>query len=199
MSDLSFFNFRNSKIPNEVSSNNTMDSLKIFIIPKSFHNVFKLNNLNIVDIFNYSKIRRYLSFNDLADLVFYNSLKLENVNLTNNLITFDLFKVITDDEKRELQTSVVPLATTEEIANSCLNILNSVNARYKEESYYFVSNGNVLFIVLDEGFLGFACNDKNFYSKFIKDYIKQLYAMVAIAEVSKLPIFKLYLQVIKQQ
>lgn len=199
MSELGLFAFRGTRIPDKVSTENTMEKLKVFIIPKAFHDIFKINNLNIVDIFNYSKIRRFLSFNDLADLVFYNNLKLENVSLTNNLITFELFKIITDDERHELQTSVVPLATTEEIANSCMSILNNTSNKYKENLYYFVKNGNTLFIVLDEGFLGSACNDKNFYSKFVRDYVKQLYAMVAIAEVSKLPIFKSYLQVIKQQ
>lgn len=192
-------NFRNSEVSNDVNNNNMLDKLNVFILPKSFFDIIKINNLNIVDIFNYSKIRRYLSFTELADLVFYNNLKLENVSLTHSSVIFDLFKVMTDAEKVELQTSVVPLATTEEIANSCNNTLTDINCKYKQDCYSFVKNSNTLFIILDKGFLNNACNDKNFYSDFIKNYVKQLYAMVAIAEVSKLPIFKSYLQVIKQQ
>lgn len=175
--------------------------LTIVILSEKHLNILKRNNLNILDIHSYSVIRKVFSLKDIAEIEFLNfNLTIENKRISTLGCLTDLFNNLSPEEIQEISTSVVPLSYTEEIAHSVkteiqLNLNSSLEKVNESEYYDFVKIDNKLFIIIKDGFFT-AIENSTIKELFVKSYVKQCYAMVAIQDVSKLPIFKLYIDFI---
>jgi hypothetical protein len=167
---------------------NSSGNPPIIVIPEKIFKAIKRNNLNIVDITNYSKVRSFLSLNDLAEMNFLTiSGCVSNVRLSNLNDLLDLFTTITNEEALEFNNVIKPLSFSEEVSSYQKNNTGDI-------CYEFIQSNDYLFLVIQDGFLHHVNNELSFRNEFIKAYIKQCYAMVAIHEVSAIPVYKLYIQ-----
>lgn len=168
-----------------------LESLRIFVIPGwTFKNIAK-NKLDIIDIANYSKLRKVLSIDDLAEFSYVNDLPVSGINLSTDG-TYSLFNPngMTEAESVEYKNSILPLSGTLEIAGNANARLKAVNY-IAEVDYRFIRADNILYVILNEGFLS-KVSDNNFLLEFVKGYLKECYKVASIVDVSKLAIFSLY-------
>lgn len=170
----------------------TLLPIKTIVVPDWVQRGLVNNKLNVMDIGNYSKLRTVLSIDDMSELYYINTqLRINNI-LLSSVFGRDLFEHLTPDQLQEFENSVAPLSGTEEIANT-------VRARLSKASvgdsplYSFVVLNNVIYIILKDGFMTLI-NDTQYVLDFVKAYLKECYVLLPIHEVSKLPLFALYIE-----
>lgn len=173
---------------------NTLDKINIFIIPGWIYRSLLRNKLNTVDVADYAKMRKILSTSDLAEWVYVNNaLKIEQCFISGRSLEYS-FNALTQDNWREITNSVLPLSKTEEIALSTTGKLNStISYSMSESAYQFINIGSAVYLILNEGFLS-DITKPGFKLEFVKDYLKQCYAIASINDVSQLDMYQLYLQ-----
>ncbi len=178
-----------------------MSTTSFVLVPFWVEKVLKRNNLNLSDILDYSKIRKYFSLEDLAGLIFVQdnlSLKpFENLNL--NTILLSSWRKTSGVLTSELDSGAIPLSYSKEVSSYVKTMLcgnNETTQDVKDSVYRIVDiERNTFCIVLKEGFIkeeGLAFNLLNF----IKDILKVFYVYHKVEDVSKEPIFRTYLELL---
>lgn len=167
------------------------------VVPGWIQRALLRNRLNTIDLLEYSKVRQVLSLDDMAEWVYMNDrfeinrVKLSNCHLGN------VWHSLSPTDKLEIQNSVQPLSGSEEIASSANHKLNEISDKIGNplgnQNYQFIRIDNILYVVLSEGFLS-TMKDQALLREFIEKYLKECYAMVSVADVSKLSIFELYMK-----
>lgn len=168
----------------------------LYVIPGWVYKTLSRNNLNNIDILEYSVIRQYMSIDDLAELIYLNNKFNINQSYLSNGIYSDSFKNLTQEQLTELTRSVFPLSDTDEIANNLKAKLES-EPNTDTETYQFISALDATYTVLHEGFL-IKIKDPAFRIKFIKEYLQECYKVKSIPTVSSTSMFKLYLKICKE-
>lgn len=175
----------------------TLFPMQIVVVPGWIQRALIRNRLEMTEILNFKKVRPVLSLDDMTQWFYMNdSLKLDNCRLSNTMIE-NLWSGCDQAGKDELYKSVLPMAKTDQVSREVLDTLNtksnsSVNP-LTVQTFQFVRIEHILYIVLSEGFMA-SMLDPESKTDFIKKYLKECYAMASVAEVSKLDMFKLYLQ-----
>lgn len=181
----------------------TLTPMRTFVVPGWVHRSLLRNKLNIIDLLDYNKARSVLALDDMAELFYVNDRFKINGCLLSNESFITSMTGLTEANKAELNSSVIPLSGSEEIAQNVITKLSGSNPMNglpsAGDSYNFISIDSTIFIILHEDFLKKQLTDgKNDYTfEFAKNYLKQCYAMVSIPEVSRLSIFGLYLAYFK--
>lgn len=136
-------------------------------------------------------MRKILSIDDLAEWEYLNyQFKLNGCHLS-NIFLDSIFENLTQEERTEFKNSVQPLSGTENIAQAVTAKLNTYGVD-NSTFYDFIVSNNTICIIINEGFLTHI-SKTNEELDFIKNYLKQCYSMAPLADVSKLEIFKLYI------
>lgn len=165
---------------------------KCFVLPSWIHRAAIRNNLNILDLMDYSKVRKVLSLDDLAEWIHVNdSLKIDNCRLSENFIDFH-FHSMTEADMAEYTRHAVHLSFSDDVKSSAKAKLDGSNPM-NEHNYDFVYVDNILFVLVNEGFNKAMENNENKLD-FIKNYLKKCYEFLSVAKVSSLPIYRLYLR-----
>lgn len=174
----------------------TLEPLTLVVVPGWIHRVAIRNNVNLIDLLNYDSIRPFVSLDDMAQWVYINDkIKLDNSTIGSKSM-MEVWKNLSPDAQRELNNSVYPLSGSEEVASGANQKLK--NARdflgnlLSNQTYQFVRMGNVIFVILNEGFMT-SVSEESALLDFIKNYLKECYAMTSVADVSKLGIYSSYL------
>lgn len=167
----------------------------IVIMPGWVYRSIIRNKLNIIDASNYSKMRKILSLNDIAEW--------QNANASVNVQKEYLggfgeliFENMNDSEKNEMKNTILPLSGSIQIAENVKIKLSVINDMV-ETAYQFIRNNNTLYVILNEGFLS-KTTDRRYTMDFVKNYLAQCYSLTTIHEVSKMSIFKLYIKLLNQ-
>ncbi len=170
----------------------------VIILPGYIYRSLIRNKFNIVEFTDYAKLRKVLTIEDLACLVNAN----QNFKIERSYVGYfnylELFNSMTSEQNSEFSRSVLPLASTENIATMIKNNLRGYDANDAESLsehglYSFIMTEDHIFCILNEGF-EIKLSDKNFKAKFIKEYISKLYAKMPIHEVSYSPMFSEYMK-----
>lgn len=165
---------------------------RIFILPDWIHRAFIRNGIQLTEVTNYSKVREALSIDDMAAWFWANdSLKIDNVPLTRHSL-LGFFSGLTTEQSTELNNSVYPLAMSEASACYVSTKLRAANAMSGNE-FKFVTVNLDVFVILSEGFLNLM-DTPDSRLDFVRKYLKESYRLLTTHEVSRLPIFSLYLK-----
>jgi hypothetical protein len=171
--------------------------VKIYVIPGWIYRSIIRNNLNIVDVTSYTKMRQILSLEDFSEWVYVNDiLKIDNQAYISTNTLDGLFNntTLSREQISEYNNSILPLSSTDSIAKSTSHKLLNDNSM-DDKSYSFIAGGEINCVILNEGFLS---NINNFSNKlqFIKDYLKMCYSSYPIKRVSMISIFNLYVKLV---
>lgn len=164
---------------------------QIILVPGWIHRSLLRNKLNTIDMVDYRKMRQVLSLHDMAEWFYMNDrFMVDNTRISSQFVD-SVWHSFTPQDRVEHQSSVVPLSASEEIASSANQKLmaNTVSDSF----YQFVQTTDVLYVVLNEGFM-VSLQDTEKKNQFVKDYLKECYAMAPVACVSSLGIFSLYMK-----
>lgn len=185
--------------------------INIKIIPGWVHRSFLRNNLTIQDIRSYSKIRKILSIDDLAELMYVNRFyKIESallgkdLELRNVCYYTDFFDQPSKEEMIEIQNSVDRLSFSEEPAESVkmrLGARTSASIASNDVSdcdYSMITTADCIYLVLNEGF-DTSMRDPAKLARFIEKYLQTCYSIYPVREVSNLPVYELYLNKLSVQ
>lgn len=170
---------------------------RIIVLPGWIYRAIVKYKLNIIDTTSYSKIRPFLATDDLVDWTCLNDFfRLDGVRLSNTqcLAALAINETLTESQISEIEKTILPLSGSHEAALSVQAKLTAVNI-IVDVPYRFVRIDTTLFVILNEGFLS-ALTDSKLKLDFVKAYLKECYAMMAISDVSKLDIFSLYLKLL---
>lgn len=171
--------------------NKTLVRPQIIIVPGWIYRNVLRNKLNTIDMMDYRKMRQVLSLDDMAEWFYMNdSFKIDKHTLSSFYVD-SIWHSFTPEDKLEYSNSVVPLSASEEIACSANQKLMA-NAM-SDTCYQFVRTTDVLYVVLSEGFMA-SLQDTEKKVQFVKNYLKECYAMAPVADVSMLGIFGLYMK-----
>ena len=175
-------------------SNINLEAMKTFIVPDWIVRALHRNKLNIIDLLDYSKVRAILSIDDMAEWFYLNDkFTIEGRRMSNEYLDA-AFHSVTQAQKAEIRVSVLPLSGSEEIALSA-NTKLSGQVPESASVYKFIPINNVLYIILSEGFITHLQVRAN-KDEFVKNYLKECYAMASVSDVSQHSIFDLYLKAI---
>lgn len=168
---------------------NRFSALPIIILPRKLHESIKRNRLNIVDLVNnFSTIRKFVSFRDLAEFLFVNKATISGRGISTFFSPTGIFENLTEEQKFEVENHILPLSESVEISN-----VYEMAERCSDNTYEFIVVNEFLFIVIKDDFFE-ALKNIDFRDEFIRSYVKHCYGMVAINDVSSLPLFNLYVQ-----
>lgn len=174
------------------------------LIPFWVENVLKRNNIDIIDILNYSKLKSILSINDLAQL---NSLQsIEEIftikELDSNWCLFSSWMSnAQESEKVELDSVITQLSCSKDLQRDLLERLSLDYAPlvydYNEPKYKILDlNRDVTAVVLNPGFVDFERDKLNQFT-FISDLLKSLYVYYTISEVSTYSLYNKYVHLLE--
>jgi hypothetical protein len=163
----------------------------VYIVPGWVYRALYRNKMNLDDLFDYTKARQFLSVDDMAEMVFLQrSFAVDGCLLSNNWEP--CFMNGTPDRSKINQE----FDTIQRIASDLItsnNVMAKLERPTTEASYDFIKANDRLIVVVREGF-GITLQNPESKQEFVKNYMKELYAMAAVADVNKLEIFKLYLK-----
>jgi hypothetical protein len=186
------------------ASSSASKPVNIKIVPGWVFRSFIRNKLTIQEMASYSKVRKVLSVDDLAELVYMNgcykiqgALLGKDLDLKNSWWYTEFFEGISNEERLEFQNSVVPLSYSEETAESVKMRLNASND-VSDCGYQVIATADCIYLVLNEGF------DTNMrepakLAEFVEKYLQTCYSIYPVREVSCLPVYELYLQKLSVQ
>ena len=171
--------------------------LSIKIVPDFIFRAMRNNNVNIVEISNYSKMRPLLSFEDLCLWELIN----ENLTLTSSkgkifLSTRALFE---QDKLNEAQVTeyaklVRPLSGSMQRVEKALSYLTSEPDL--PDGWKVVTGTNDILVVVSASFTAQMANPET-RKAFVSEYLKHCELLASINEVSSLPVFKEYLSLLR--
>lgn len=175
----------------------TIYPMQIVVVPGWIQRALIRHKLQMTEILSYKKVRSILSLDDMTQWFYMNdSLKINDCRLSNVMIE-TLWSDFDQSGKDELYKSILPIAQTEQTGKDVMVVLNQPQSGstnpLTEQPFQFVRIEHILYIVLSEGFMASMLDDAS-KKDFVKNYLKECYAMASVAEVSKLDMFKLYLQ-----
>lgn len=174
------------------------------VIPGWTYRSLIRNRVSIDQFSTYSKVRQFLSIEDLTEWAAFE----QNVDglysrlstpvhttrgqLAPSVSVDKYFTNITDDERTEWQTNVEPaISRDSKVLDNVIDRLKSVNP-LGEFEYKFVSTPTNLWLILNEGF-GTRFQEKDYASTFYKAFLKELYILLPLSEVSKTWVYEWYL------
>lgn len=169
--------------------------LKSIFVPGWVYRGVIRNKHAATDLSNYRVLRSILSIDDMAEFFYVNDrLKINSMYLSDRTLISN-FSGLSPEESHEIYNSVLPLSGSEQTASSVKNRLTDLSEEMKllsdRRDYEFVLVDNTIYIILNEGFLS-MCEDKAKRFEFITQLLKKCYFMTSIADVSKMAIFKAY-------
>lgn len=174
-----------------------INPVKVFVLPGWIHRSIIRNNLNIVDVSDYAKMRNILSLEDFSEWVYMNDiLKIDNQAYISTNTLDQLFNsdTLSKQQLMEYRNSVLPLSGAENIAETISSKLSAYNSM-NDKPYSFISVGNNNLIIINEGFFN-VVNDANQKLEFIKQYLKLCYSLYSVKRVSLTSIFNLYVKLV---
>lgn len=180
---------------------------KFILIPYWYENVLSRNDLTLVDILDYSKIRNIMSIMDIAQLAYING---ESSNASDAIKTFKISKVLglrqafcswhktAQEEQRTELVSVLPeLLCSADLEESIVRGLSrqsedgSIIADDNNQTYKIVDlSRDVIAIVLYRGFIDTVNSDIQSYVGLLMDLVEKLYQLNPVHEVNQTLLFK---------
>lgn len=171
---------------------NSLTPMKIFVVPGWIYRSVLRNKLNTIDMLDYTKVRSVLSLNDMAEWFYMNDrFQIDGCLLSSAFLDLH-WHSFTEAQRAEVKNSVLPLSGSEEVADSAKAKLTG-SYPMSEVAYQFITIDNILYILLNEGFMS-AISKPDYKSEFVKNYLKECYAMASVSDVSRLSIFDLYMK-----
>jgi hypothetical protein len=178
--------------------------MKNFIfIPYWVESALKRNAMSLSDVLDYSKISTVLSQEEVASL---SALQTSNFFFKENY-TSDLFtpwrSAATSAQLTQLDYVISPMAQNKELTGSISSRLSSAQSpiQYDESApkYSIVSiNHGCVAVVLRPGFTEYIAEITNEHN-FIVDLLKTFYVYLSVTDVSSLPIFRRYIQILESE
>lgn len=180
---------------------------QLVIVPYWIQQLLDRNKLNYIDLLDYSKIRSLMSVEDVATfmaLTNNDNLRtnfLGRMNGYDNFIYHYYFERASSEQRKELETVIMPLTQAETITKTLVDRLSLDDITDKDrilsEDLYTlqVNNDGTIFLFVKKGILN-ALEDRDYCKKLISAYLQALYVLAPIHEVSLTDAFKLYLAVI---
>lgn len=194
---------------------NTLTNPQFFVIPQTLSKHLDRNKINTIDALVYSKLRSVTSLDDLARLCFLNEAfdgnplhvlhdRGTNYTIGSLLRLFETTHPLTDSQRTEYFSTIVPLSQSAPIAESVTAELSvsqeelDNNYRSVESDLYTVTllNNNVIAVLLRHDFL-LAVRDKQVLLDFMRECLKYLYMVQPIASVSRTALFENYVKELK--
>lgn len=179
------------------SSGKIKSPLAIKIVPDFIFRAMRNNNVNIVEISNYSKMRPLLSFEDLCLWELIN----ENLTLTSGkgkffLSTRSLFELdkLNEAQFTEYAKIVRPLSGSMERVEKALSYLTSDPDL--SEGWKVVTGTSDILVVVTPSFTTQMANPE-MRKVFVSEYLKQCELHASVNEVSSLPAFREYLSLLR--
>lgn len=175
------------------------------LIPYWYENALTRNDLTLVDILDYSKIRNIMSIMDIAQLTFINGDNHEKGNSTESLKikkVLDLRQAFCNwtqtaqEEQRTELVSVLPqLLCSADLGESVVKALtfdqNDNQSTEQNQTFKIVDlSRDVIAIVLYKGFVNVINSDIQSYVGLLMDLLEKLYSLNPVHEVNQSPLFK---------
>lgn len=187
--------------------NEPLNPPKVILLHKDLYTRIIRNNLNIVDVMSYDKIRPFLSLDDIAEWRYLNDIYTVNGN---SLAFCSLFQTNTflynnynPKYNSEIISSIMPMSESDTIKNSCLSKLNTHLLEPKPYTFLLIGEANTLFIILDNGFNDFITNKdlslRERILEFYREYIKNCYNMMPQHQVPIMSFYNSYLKLITER
>lgn len=195
----------------------SLDKAKFYVIPRPFHAHLLKNKFNTIDAISYDKMRSVLSLDDLAQLCFLNSSIdsnpfsylhdfIDSDYNTNSLErVFDSLGVMSDNQRAEYTSSIVPLSQSAQVAEAAIATLSRseedmTNVMYNSPDtalYKFaLLNNAIITVIVREDFFT-AIQNRKVLLDFLRECLRYLYGIVPIAEVSRTSLFNTYMKELK--
>lgn len=180
---------------------------QLVIVPYWVQQLLDRNKLNYIDLLDYNKVRSLMSIEDVATfmgLTNNESMKetfLGRLNGYDNYVYYRYLERATAEQRKELETVIVPLTQAETTTKTLLDRLSLDNPAEKDhissEDLYTlqVNNDGTIFLFVKKGILN-ALEDRDYAHKLVSAYLQALYGLAPIHEVSQKDAFKLYLALI---
>jgi hypothetical protein len=167
---------------------------RTYVIPGWIHRTLTRHSMSMMDIFDYTKIRRVVAQDDMASWVYINDIyKVRQSRLTyDNLVS--LYDVIDDASRLEF-SNISRIAEADYTAASVIERLSTVNIMSVTTAYQIVTIHDCVFVILNEGFLTHI-EDLEALQDFIQQYLKAQYTIAPLADVSCTPLYPLYLELL---
>lgn len=175
--------------------------VSIILIPYWIRQALDRNKLNHIEILNYDTIRKILSIEDIAQLVCSNQLEKHPI-LGRLLMYKDLTKVwsatMSGAYCKEYLHVILPLSQAEQTYQAVVDRLMDTTSRATiglsfETMYRIqVASGDMFTLYIEQGLFN-ALEDRVYAKSFISDYLKALYSLIPMSDVSKCyPAFEQY-------
>lgn len=179
--------------------NQSNSLLQTVLIPEWIRRGILQNNVSMTELSNYSKIRKTISMEDLAQWFYLNNNFKMNCGYLSDRNLESFFSDVSPAERNEIFNSVVPLSGSEAIASSVITRL-SQRGMYNpmERDYDFAVVNNTIFVIINEGFLEIT-KEPNKVLDFLRNYMKKCYSMTSINDVSKMAVYNTYLNHLAKQ
>lgn len=186
---------------------NKLHEPQLIILPYWIKQLLDRNKLNYIDILDYDKVRKLMSIEDVATFIGLNNSDYLKTNLLGRLLgaSHYLKHHYLDDAAKEqvseLQSVIIPLSQSEIIYKTIIDRLSLDNIAEKDctssEDLYSlqINNDSTIFLFVKKGILN-ALEDRDYAKKLISAYLRALYSLIPINEVSYTDAFKLYLALI---
>lgn len=183
-----------------------MINQKFMLVPYWYENVLSRNDLTLVDILDYSKIRNIMSIMDIAQLAFINGESLSGGDAIKSLKigkvlglrqAFCSWQQSAQEEQRTELVSVLPeLLCSADLEESIVRGLSrqtdvdAPSAVDDNQTYKIVDLHDVIAVVLYQGFIDTVNSDIQSYVGLLMDLIEKLYALNPVHEVNQTLLFK---------
>lgn len=181
-----------------------MHTPQLVILPYWIKQLLDRNKLNYIDILDYRKVRELMSIEDVATFIGLHTNEYLRPSLLSRLIgqaqfiKYRYLEQASKSEASELESVILPLAQSEIIFKNLVDRLSLDNIAEKDyissEDLYSiqVNNDSTIFLFVKKGILN-ALEDRDYAKKLVSDYLRALYGLLPINEVSFAEAFKLYL------
>lgn len=167
---------------------------RTFVVPGWIYRAILRNKLNLNDIVNYEKISKILSQDDLVSWLYLNDRYQVGKHKLTPYALNNLFHGLTAEQTQTLDWLTYQ-STTDAEALSVQERLRDVNNMTSTDLYQIVTVNDLVLIILNEGFQT-AVGDFGELKKFITTYLKALYSLEPIQDVSQYPLYTLYLELL---
>lgn len=176
------------------------------IVPDWISQAITRNNLNTIDILNYSKLRNILSIEDMAQLVAVNTGMFDQyVEMTTSGLIgiWNDTNKLTSEQQIELDTVISKLAYSELTQEAVVARLTNDGANDSSNASPLFSirslQDKLIVINIARGFLN-AIKDREFAIQYLSEYLKSLYSHESTYKVSAASrAYRLYLELLSKK
>lgn len=172
--------------------------LETILFPYWIREAFERNKLDYMDIVNYDRIRKILSIEDLAQLLYCNCLNdhpLFGKLLTSNSLESSWRASMSKENLQEFAAVIAPLSRSKTIADVVMDrLFNNAScplATGETGCRVQCTNDSKIFLFIDRCESN-AFEDRARVKALVSDYLKALYSLLSIREVSRYQAFNLY-------